>query len=205
MRAALALVLGCLAAAPAWGQDQQDGALRRWHRRGMWGELGSGLAAVRVGCGGCTDVQFSGGQGGWLAIGGTLSHHILLGVEAFGFTDETFGFTEGDTSLVASNATLAMTVTWYPGSSAFFLKGGAGLAAGNFAVAPDTGAVIETEGVGVGLTFGFGYDIPISRKFALTLIANLYLTAIGDIKIQNNFVDDVIAEVYQVALGFTFR
>jgi len=205
VRATIALLLACLAATPAWGQDQQEGVVKRGHRTRMWGELGSGLGAVRVGCGGCNDVQFSGGPSGWIAVGGTLSDHILLGVEAFGFSDETFGFTEGDTSLVASNATLAMTVYWYPGSSAFFLKGGAGLAAGTFAVMPDTGALIETDGVGVGLTFGFGYDIPISRKFAFTLIANLYLTAIGDIKIQNNFVDDVIAEVYQVALGFTFR
>ena len=73
-----------------------DGAAaQRPHRTGLWFELGGGPAAVRVACAGCADVSFEGGSGGYLRLGGVLSDRVLLGVEAFGFDDEAFGFIEG--------------------------------------------------------------------------------------------------------------
>ena len=205
MRGAIALVLACMAAAPAWGQEPEEGAVRDRPRRGLWFELGSGPGAVRIGCGGCEDARFASGSSGYLRVGGTISNNVLLAVEAYGFDDNAFGFVKGDTSIVASDATLTLSVLWYPWRNGVFLKGGAGLASGDFTVTPDTGAVLEAVGVGVGMTFGLGYDWKISRKYALTVNAAAYITAIGDIKIANNFVDDVIAEMYQLTVGFTIR
>jgi hypothetical protein len=171
----------------------------------LWFELGSGPGWVRTPCGSCTDVTVANGSIGYLRVGGTISHKVFLGVETFGFTDETFGFAANDTSIVANNATLAPVVLWYPWRGGVFLKGGVGLATGTFTVTPDSSPVLETTGIGVGLTLGVGFDLPISRRFALTANAAAYITAIGDITISGYFVDDVIAEVYQVNLGFTVR
>jgi len=205
VRGAIALVLACVAAAPAWGQEPEEGAVRERYRKGLWFEFGSGAGAVRIGCGGCEDARFESGSSGYLRVGGTLSNHVLLAVETYGFDDKAFGFVEGDSSIVANDASITLSVLWYPWPSGVFLKGGAGLASGDFTVTPDTGAVLEAEGVGVGMTFGLGYDWKISRKYAITFNAAVYITAIGDIKIANNFVDDVIAEMYQLSVGFTIR
>ncbi len=61
------------------------------------------------------------------------------------------------------------------------------------------------EGVGVGLTFGLGWDFAISRKFAITANAAAFITAIGDLVLPSGTVDDVIATMYVVSIGFTVR
>ena len=180
-------------------------AAQRPHRTGLWFELGGGPAAVRVACAGCADVSFEAGSGGYLRLGGVLSDRVLLGVEAFGFDDETFGFTAGDTAFVAETGTVAAVVLWFPWRSGAFLKGGVGLAEGSFTTTPTTGTPVIAEGVGVGLTFGLGWDVAISRKFAITANAAAFIAAIGDLVLPSGTVDDVIATMYVVSIGFTVR
>jgi hypothetical protein len=183
-----------------------DGAAaQRPHRTGLWFELGSGPAAVRVACAGCADVTTSGGSGGYLRIGGVLSDRVLLGVETFGFDDEAFGFIAGDTTFVAETATVAAVVLWVPWRSGAFLKGGVGLAEGSFTTTPTPGSPVIAEGVGVGLTFGLGWDVAISRKFAITANAAAFITAIGDLVLPVATVEDVIATMYVLSVGFTVR
>jgi hypothetical protein len=178
---------------------------QRPHRTGFWAELGSGPGAVRIGCGGCTDVTVSGGSTGDIRLGGTLTDHVLLGVEIFGFTDERFGFAPHDTSVTAENSSLDAVVLWYPWHGGVFLKGGVGLANGRFTVKADAGQGAVNEGTGVGLTFGAGFDLPISRRFAITANAAAFITAIGDVKVRGVLVDDVIPTMYQLSVGFTLR
>ena len=183
-----------------------DGAAaQRPHRTGLWFELGSGPAAVRVACAGCADVTTSGGSGAHLRLGGVVSDRVLLGVETFGFTDETFGFTAGDTAFVAETGTVAAVVLWFPWRSGAFLKGGVGIADGRFTTTPTPDSSVVVEGVGVGLTFGLGWDVAISRKFAITANAGAFITAIGDLVLPGGTVDDVIATMYVLAIGFTVR
>ncbi|HXV89747.1 MAG TPA: hypothetical protein VD707_00165 [Gemmatimonadales bacterium] len=193
---AVTLVAGALA---------DRAAAQRPHRSGLWFELGSGPAAVRVACAGCADVSFEGGSGGYLRVGGVVSDRVLLGVEAFGFDDETFGFTAGDTAFVAETATVAAVALWFPWRSGAFLKGGVGIAEGSFTTTPTPGSPVIAEGVGVGLTFGVGWDFAISRKFAITANAAAFITAIGDLVLPSETVDDVIATMYVVSIGFTVR
>jgi hypothetical protein len=181
------------------------GAAQRPHRTGFWLELGSGPGAVRIGCGGCADVTLAGGTTGMLRLGGVLSDKVLLGVEAFGFTDERFGLAANDTSVTADNSSLAAVVLWYPWRSGIFLKGGVGVAGGQFTVKADTGQGAVNEGTGVGLTFGFGFDLPVSRRFALTADAAAYITAIGDVRVHGVLVDDVIPTMYQLSVGVVWR
>jgi hypothetical protein len=180
-------------------------AAQRPHRSGLWFEIGSGPAAVRVACSGCEDVTTAGGSGALLRLGGTLSDRVLLGVETFGFTDQTFGFVSGDTSFVAETGTVGAVVLWFPWGSGTFLKGGVGVAEGTFTTSPTPGSPVKIEGVGVGLTFGLGYDLYLSRKFAVTANAAAFITAIGDIVLPTGTVDDVIATMYVLAIGLTVK
>lgn len=183
-----------------------DGAAaQRPHRTGLWFELGGGPAAIRVACAGCVEVDFQSGSGGYLRLGGVVSDRVLLGVETFGFTDEAFGFTAGDTSFVADGGTVAAVVLWFPWRSGAFVKGGVGVADGTFTTTPATGSPVIAEGTGVGLTFGLGWDVAISRKFAITANAAAFITAIGDLVLPGGTVDDVIATMYVVSIGFTVR
>lgn len=178
---------------------------QRPHRSGLWGEIGWGPGAVRIGCAGCPDVRFTSGNASLARIGGTISNKVLLGVETFGVLNEGFGFTPGDTSILAENATLSGVVLWFPWRGGMFLKGAVGLSGGTFTVTDSLNQQLRTESVGVGLSFGLGFDRPISRKFALTANLAANITAIGDVIVNGQVVDDVIATAYMLSIGVTFR
>ena len=175
------------------------------HRQGLWFELGTGPSAIRMNCTGCENVTRATGSGAMLRIGGTLSSKVLLGLETFGFTDESFGlFSEEDESR-ADLGSLSAVVLWYPWRSHFFIKSGVGLAEGMFTVQPASSDSVVAEGVGVGLTFGLGFDVPISRKIAITANAATFFTAIGDIVLPAQRVEDVIPTTYMISVGLTVR
>lgn len=180
----------------------------RPHRSGLWGELGSGPGNVRVACSGCEDVVTAPGATSYVRIGSTISDHVLIGFEVFTFLDEAFGFSPGDSSTAAETGTAAIIIMWYPGRHGLFFKGGVGAAFGQFSVPTDSGGVVSADtsaGGGIGLTFGLGWDLPISRKFAFTGNAATFVTALGDVVLPGRRVDDVIATMYSVSIGFTFR
>ena len=177
----------------------------RPHRSGLWGEVASGPGSVRVACSGCTNVVTARGPTSILRIGGTVSDHVLIGVEIFTHLDRAFGFVPKDTSATAETGTIAAVVLWYPGRHGLFFKGGVGPAFGQFSLPSSPTTADTSRGGGVGLTFGVGWDWSISRKFAITANVSSYVTAVGDIVLPGRRVDDVIASMYSGAIGFTFR
>lgn len=193
----VALWLPSLAALPA--------AAQRPHRSGLWFEIGGGPAGVRVACTNCTDVTRRSASGGFMRLGGAISDAVVMGVESFSLIDETFGFGENDTTLMAENASLIAIVLWYPGRSGAFLKGGVGLAAGEFTVEQTPEEPRVTSGEGVGLSFGVGYDQPITRAIAISANAGVWVTAIGDIVLPGERVDDVIATLYNLSISLVIR
>jgi len=198
--AALAVV--CAAAMPA-----QDSIPKR-HRRGLWGELGSGPGYVRVACSDCEDVIGASGTTSYFRIGGVISKNVLIGFEVFSLLDNTFGFGDTDTNTVAETGTAAIVVLWYPGKTGLFFKGGVGAAFGEFSIPADTSGLVPADtsaGGGIGLTFGLGWDLPISRKFAFSVNAAAFITALGDVVLPGHEVDDVIATNYQLSIGFVIR
>ncbi len=199
---ALALLCGAAAAA-AYSQE----APKR-HRRGLWGELGSGPGYARIACTDCEEVVGATGTTGYLRVGGVISKKVVIGVEFFSFLDKAFGFAPEDSNAVAETATAAIVLLWYPGRHGLFFKGGVGAAFGEFAVPYDSGgvAVADTSsGGGMGLTFGVGWDFAISRKFTITANAATFVTALGDVALPGRKVDDVIATIYHASIGFTIR
>lgn len=181
---------------------------QRPHRTGLWGEFGGGRGQLRMTCSTCRDPINAPGVAGLTRVGGTLSDRILLGGESALFTDKGFGFDDRDSTTVAELETVGVVVLWFPWRSGVFFKGGVGFAEGRFTIANDSGPPDINEGVGIGMTFGVGWDVLISRKFALTANAATFTTAIGDIVLPGppvRRVDDVIGSMLQVSLNFTFR
>ncbi len=193
------IALTVLLTAPAWAQRAE-----RPHRSGLWAELGAGPGRVRIACSGCTDVVAAGTPSSYFRIGGTVSDRVVIGLEVFSLLDRAFGFSRGDTTTTAETATATVVVLWFPSRRGFFFKGGVGLASGQFTV-PGTAGADTSNGRGIGLTFGFGWDFAISRKFAVTTNLAAHVTAVGDVVLPGRRIDDVIATMYQGSIGFTFR
>jgi hypothetical protein len=199
-RALVALVwLGVLAGCATIHRPQRP------HRTGLWGEFAGGGGQLRMSCSTCTDPINAPGATGLTRIGGTLSDRVLLGGESAIFIDEAFGFSAGDSTTVAQLETVGVVVLWFPWRSGVFFKGGVGIAEGLFTIDNGTARPDSTEGVGIGMTFGFGLDVPISRKFAFTANAASFVTAIGDIVLPSRRVDDVIGSMFQFSVGVTWR
>ena len=182
------------------------------HRRGLWGEFGGGPGYVRIACSGCTDVVGATGGTSYFRMGGVISRNVLIGFEVFSLLDDAFGFTPQDSGATAETGTAAIIILWYPGRHGLYFKGGVGAAFGQFSIPVDSasgggGAVVAdtSTGGGMGLTFGIGWDIAISRKFAFTGNAASFVTALGDVVTNGRRVDDMIASMYQVSIGFTIR
>lgn len=178
---------------------------QRPHRSGLWVELGLGPSLTRVSCAGCSQVTRGSGPIGATRVGLALSNNVMLGAEIASQVDRRFGFAASDSSSVARNETLAIIVLWYPWRSGFFVKGGTGVATGEVTVEPDAAAPIVSTGTGVGMTFGVGWDISLSRHIAITANASSWISAIGDIVLSDGTVEDVIASRYGATIGLTIR
>ncbi len=176
------------------------------HRQGFWFEAGAGPARMRIACAGCPGVTVSYGEGGYGRFGWTMSPKILMAIEGYGFNDDNFRFTPADSAVYVDNAAVSAIVLWYPWRRThFFLKGGAGLSVGSYTLMPDTGQAVIIDALGAGLTFGFGLDVPVHRKWAVTGNAQLFINGIGDIVLPGRVVDDPIPTIYTVNLGVTYR
>jgi hypothetical protein len=140
-----------------------------------------------------------------LRIGGTVSDHAVIGVEVFTFLDRAFGFAPEDSTTTAETGTIAVVLLWFPGRHGLFFKGGVGGAFGQFSLPTGPAQVDTSTGGGMGLTFGAGWDWSISRKLAITLNGGVFVTALGDVALPSRRVDDVIATMYQLSIGLTFR
>ena len=193
-----------LAAGSAAQEAPKPAKRQRPHRTGLWAEIAAGPGFMRVARSDNDRVITAPVEGGFLRLGGVISDNVLLSWESAGFNDETFGFGGGDTTVAAEMAFVGVTVLWYPGRTGWFLKGAVGLAQGTFTV-PAAAQADTVEGTGIGMSFGGGWDFAISRKYAFTINAAAFVTAIGDLVLPSGRVDDVIGTMYQVSLSFTFR
>jgi hypothetical protein len=192
-------LLAAAAPAPAAGQE-------RPYRSGFWVENGVGTGTVRIGCATCEDVTSAYGESSYLRLGGSLSRRALLGAEVFTLLDDRFSVADGDSSIVAENVAISLIVMWYPWSSGVFFKGGAGLAVAEYSVtAPGGGESVATSGVGSGVTFGAGFDVPIFKWLSITANLGIYFTALGDLTVQGVVIDDVIASLFNANFAFTIR
>jgi hypothetical protein len=195
-----ALALGILGSGTAAAQRRS-----RPHRSGLWGEVSSGLGHVRIACSGCNDVVSANAPTSFVRIGGTVSDHVVIGFEAFSLLGRGFGVFSQDSTATTETATAAIVVLWFPGRHGLFFKGGVGAAGGQFILPSSPTQSDTSNGAGIGVTFGLGWDWSISRKFAISANVGTFVIGVGDIVLPTRRVDDVIATMYQASIGFTFR
>lgn len=177
--------LACLAASSGRAQAQ---ASHRYERKGFWFSGGLGYGSAGVGCTGCFGLTREDGVSGFLALGGTVSRHLLLGFESNGWTKSEGGAT-------VSLGTGALSARIYPSvKDGLFVRVGAGLA----------GETVSASGssdthTGFGMSGGLGYDIPVGRKVAITPVAGITAGWLGRVGGVSNYHFDVL----QVAIGVT--
>lgn len=174
-------------------------------REGFWAEVTAGTGTVRNTCAGCPGVRVGFGSTRAFRVGGALNRRVLVGVEALSFQSPEVALGPGVEPVEAEHWSLVPVVMWYVGGSGFFLKAGAGLTRGTFTVSSGSGAGVSVEQSGSGLTFAVGFDVAVMRWFALTANLGTYVTAIGDVEVDGQLVDDVITTMYEAGFGITLR
>lgn len=148
-------------------------------RKGLWFSGGVGYGSL--GCQGCIgrDGSYSGG----LALGGTISQKVVVGVG-------TNGWYQSQNGVTASTGTLTAMLRYYPSAiGGLFLL--AGIGAGNIHV-HIPGLVRATE-TGMGFLLGMGYDIRVGPGVSLTPYWNGFA-------VRTHSSD---SNVGQIGLGFT--
>jgi hypothetical protein len=173
-----AALLVCLTqVAAAQGRARQD--------QGPWFSIGVGYSMADFDCDNCASTNREDNIGGQIAAGGTLSAHLLLGIEGDGWIKTKSG-------VRSQFAAVTAAVYFYPSASAnFFLKGGAGLAEYSFS---NGGA----EDSGLGLMGGAGFDLPIGGILYITPVATFNYGSMGDKAGAND------VTINWVTLGATF-
>jgi hypothetical protein len=188
-----ALILG-LGAAPSLSAQQS------YRRQGFWVSVGGGYGSNKSDCQSCVDPRRKNGGSLLLKLGGTVSPSVLLGVESNLFF-------RSDSGINARLANLSLIGQWYPWSrGGFFAKGGVGL---SYAKARFPTSEVNTsttiEKLGMGLTFGAGYDIPVSRQISLSPVGNIYYAVLGDITYPGGLLDNSLMTQLQIGLALTFH
>lgn len=175
-------------------------------RSGLWFELGRGTGNIRISCTTCERPTSLFGGSGFLRIGGSLSRKVLLSLEVFSLLDDRFEARGTDSTVTLETYAVGPTVLWYPWSSGFHLSAGMGVAGVELAL-PVTEDVPEllASGTGVGVHFGVGLDVPLWRKLSTSASFGVYYSAIGDVPITENVVDDVISTGYHVSIALVLR
>ena len=131
-----------------------DGQSRPHSRQGFW--FSGGLGYGSLGCDDCGGR--TGGLSGGLALGGTLSPKLLLGVGTAGWTKS-----EGGATLTVG--TLDARLRFYPSETGgFFLTGGLGLGS----IGADVSGFGSASETGVGLLLGLGIDFRVGNNLSLT-------------------------------------
>lgn len=160
------LFVGTVARAQEPTSGQRPGGLRIG--------LGFGASNNDLECTGCTstgpDDPWRGpsGSGGFLAVGGVLSHQLLIGGEV-----NISGAESGKRGVTIFQ--LLLTAQYFPVASRG-LNVTAGVGPASFQIGGAGGGV---EGYGTAVRVGAGYDIAIGRRFALTPYATVARTSSG--------------------------
>jgi hypothetical protein len=145
MRKVVVLIALVMLMAPAAANAQE--------RSGFW--FNGGLGWGSLGCEDCGDRL--GGLSGGLAIGGTLSQKLVLGVGTNGWTKEEDGVT-------LTAGLLSAQIRWYPNGRNFHVLAGLGVGTVDLDI-QGFGSASETM---MGALLGLGYDIRVGGNVSIS-------------------------------------
>lgn len=184
-------LLFALTAAPAAAQAPRRG--------GLWADAGVGYGRFRLTCTTCASVAAAGGTEVTITVGGAPTANVLLGVQAQAWSSSGSGTSQQVRSLTA-------IVQWYPWpAGGLFVRAGTGVVQGPVAPRTDGVQPATIQGTGVGLDFGVGYDLPVSEHFGVTVQAATHIAALGDLLVNGQVANDVIAYVARLGVAVVLR
>ena len=181
-----AVALAVAPAAPAAAQAP--------FRGGPWMDAGIGYGRLRLTCDSC-NITAAGGTEITVTVGGAPTRNVLLCVQG-----QIWFQSRGQ----RVHSVMAI-VQWYPWVNAgFFARAGSGIVWGP--VTPATSAQpAPARSTGIGMDFGVGYDLPVSRHYGFTVQAAWHVAALGDLTAGGQRANDVIAYVTRVGVALVFR
>lgn len=155
---ALALAGITFAASPAIAQQTHPQQIRK----GFW--FSGGLGYGSLGCNNCGTR--TGGFSSSIALGGTLSRQVQIGVG-------TSVWIKSQNGATLTVGTLDFRVRLYPSAtSGFFFTGGLGGGTISASASASGFGTVSASENGVGAVFGIGYDIPLSPSVSLSPYLN---------------------------------
>lgn len=158
-------------------------------RHGFWisGGIGGGVNTASV-----SADEPRGGIAGYIRAGGAPSGHVVIGTEFVGWA------TERD-EIVTSRGNVNVFVQYYPSrTGGLFFKGGLG-GAGLAVSTPLTAGTLVTSTDGFGMTFGGGYEFPISRIASITTNVDWIFQAL-----DNQSGGAETSSLFLITIGLTF-
>jgi hypothetical protein len=145
-------------------------------REGTLVEAGFGGGWAGAGCRGegCM-FQNENGWSGYVQVGHPITQEFTLGAEYSRWSKAQYGG-HGHFDLYTA------VVQWYPESGRFFWKGGAGYGRTRYVQSLVDAAAIEQDGLVYQI--GIGYDMPVSRRVALTPYVKIASTLQGAARVE---------------------
>lgn len=186
---AFTAVAAIVAATPAAAQGRHDG---------FTVSVGVGGGSAGATCEGCsTDRQKAPSL--YLRLGGAVRPNLVIAGELNGWTkqESSQGF---DATITI--ATVNAVAQWFPQpTGGFFVSGGVGLGSIEVALKANNIGTLSNRTNGLGFQVGTGYDIQLTRGFALTPFATYFTTAGGKVESSG---EKINGNVLQAGLGFTW-
>jgi hypothetical protein len=129
-------------------------------------------------------------------VGGAPARNVLLGLQGQIWFQ----------SMGQRVHSLIAIVQWYPWANAgFFTRAGTGITWGPVSPAAQGAQPAAARSTGVAMDFGAGYDLPVSRHFALVVQAAWQVAALGDLTVAGDTANDAIAYVTRIGVALVFR
>jgi len=173
LRTTLWLGAVVLVAAPAARtQTEQPGP--RAHD-GFWVGFSAGTGSARTFCDACTSNPWIRSSVSSLKLGGTPNQNLRIGAAI-----DAWGRSAGGYSEIEGNFTFSLY--YYPSTTkGLYLTGGLGAAQYIYRTSP------QVYGIGVGLTGGAGYDVPLGRHIFLTPCVVYTWGNVGNVEDQQTY------------------
>lgn len=171
------------------------------HRRGFWIRGGVMAAANRTDCSNCGEFNWDEGAAVFLRAGGTISPHVLMGAEAYGFRQ-----TDGEVTKTEIQGLMAIA-EWYPWLHlGGFVKVGIGVANLDLFVSTLDGGSTQSSKTGMAISLGLGWDIRVTNGISITPVINSYINAVGDLDVEPvGTADNVLTTLLTAGVGVTFH
>jgi hypothetical protein len=165
-------------------------------RRGLWANMQLGYGSISR----SSDQEPRQRQDAFALaydLGGTLNHHVRLGVELNGWLLEAFDAYDPAKGESVSQAFIVAQVYPYSANN-FFLKVGAGRAIYT------NSHPFEFDSSGWGASIGMGYDFPIAKKISLTPVINYCRGSLGSVENQVSSIHHRKYSVLEFGVALTY-